>query len=37
MITGTSVTAGVDEWAKNGTLDWFGHVLKINEDDFVKR
>lgn len=28
---------GVDEWVKCDNLIWFGHVTRINEDDFVKQ
>ena len=25
------------EWEKHGKLRWFGHVMRINENEFVKR
>lgn len=29
------VDYGVVGWVKFGTVRWFGHVMRINEDNFV--
>ena len=31
------VDCGVVEWVKRGTLRWYGHVMRMNEDCFAKR
>lgn len=31
------VDFGVVEWVKHGTLRCYGHVVGVNEDNFVKR
>lgn len=36
-VTTIGVGCGVAEWVKPGTLRWFGHVMRMNEDNFVKR
>jgi len=35
--TAKGVDCGVVEWVKCGTLRWFGHMVRMNENEFVKR
>ena len=35
--TGKGIDCGVVEWVKPRSLRWFGHMLKMNENKFVKR
>ena len=35
--TARGVDCGVVEWVKRGTLRWFEHVERRNENEFVKR
>lgn len=36
-VTARGVSCRVTEWVKCATLRWFGHVMRMNEDGFVKR
>jgi len=39
FVMGTTtkgIDCGVVEWVKRGTLRWFGHVVRMNENEFVK-
>lgn len=35
-VTAQKVHCEVDAWIKHATLRWFGLVMKINEDEFMK-
>ncbi len=36
-VTAKGVECGVVEWVKRGALRWFGHVMRMKENEFVKR
>ncbi len=36
-VTAKGVKCGVVEWVKCGALRWIGHVMRIGENEFVKR
>ncbi len=33
----SGVKCGVVEWVKRNTLRWFGHVERMNSEEFVKK
>lgn len=35
-VTKKGVDCGVVEWVECSALRWFGHMMRMNEDDFVK-
>lgn len=36
-VTSKQVDCGVVEWVKLDILRWSGYVMRLNEDDFVKK
>lgn len=34
-MTAGRVDYGVVQWVKRSTLRWFGHVMRMNEDDSI--